>query len=152
MPDSDHEIQQLLSEFSAWFTLPVQWGDQDAMRHVNNALYFRWFESARNAYANRLGMPNMMDEQGIGFIMAATSCNFRRQLSFPDTVHAGARVTRIGRTSLTMEYRVVSESLCAVAADGDSTLVMFDYAAQKPVLVSPELRRTIEQIEGRAFD
>src|SRR5260370_11433228 len=81
----------------------------------------------------------------------ATPCHYRRQLKFPDTVEIGARISRIGRSSLTMEHRLVSESLRAVAAEGDSTLVTFDYLAQKSASLPEHLRARIEQLAGKSF-
>ncbi len=142
------EITRLLTGFPVICTLPVQWGDQDAFAHVNNTTYIRWFESSRFAYGTETGMSQLYETQKIGPILASVSCNYRRQLIFPDTVHVGARITKIGRTSMVMEHRVVSESLQAVAAEGDSTIVMFDYRGQKPVPVSPALRQVLATLEG----
>jgi acyl-CoA thioester hydrolase len=144
----DAEISRLLAGYPAFCTLPIQWGEQDAFGHVNNIIYFRWFESARIAYGNRVGLSELFETKKIGPILAAVGCNYRRQLIFPDTVHVGARITKIGRTSFVMEHRVVSENLRAVAAEGDSTVVMFDYGAQRPIPVSPALRQAVEQLEG----
>src|SRR5947209_15630375 len=91
-----------LEGFPVVLTVAVQWGDQDAFGHVNNTVYFRWFESARIAYCARLGLSG--SRAAIGPILASITCHYRRQLTFPDTVRIGARVTRIGRTSLTMEH------------------------------------------------
>jgi acyl-CoA thioester hydrolase len=140
------ESKRLLAAYPVFSTFAVQWGDQDAFAHVNNTVYLRWFESARIAYGDKMGLSH--EAHGIGPILAAVACNYRRQLIYPDVVHIGARVTKIGRTSYVMEHRIVSESLRAVAAEGDSTLVMFDYGAQKPVPVSPAMRKIIEQLEG----
>ncbi|MSR58521.1 MAG: acyl-CoA thioesterase [Planctomycetaceae bacterium] len=146
----DAELTRQLAGFPVLCTLPIQWGDQDAFGHVNNTIYLRWFESARIAYGNQVGLSQLFERQKIGPILAAVQCNYRRQLIFPDTVHIGARITKIGRTSLVMEHRVVSETLKTIAAEGDSTVVMFDYAAQKPVPVSLALRQAILEIEGPA--
>ena len=129
----DSEIEKLCAGFPVWITLPIQWGDQDAFGHVNNTVYLRWFESARIAYGKRIDLGDTTEGKKVGPILAAISCQYRRQLTFPDTVIIGARITRIGRSSLTMEHRVVSEVLRAIAAEGDSTLVTFDYAAQKAI-------------------
>ena len=129
----------------------AQEGDQDAFGHVNNTVYFRWFESARIAYGSRIALSESGDGQKIAPILASINCNYRRQLKFPDTVHVGARITRLGRSSLTMEHRLVSEYWRAVAAEGDSTLVAFDYLAQKSVPLPPEVRARIEQLEGKTF-
>ncbi len=147
----DSEIEKLREGFPIWVTLPVQWGDQDAFGHVNNTVYFRWFESARIAYGGRIDLSESGDGGKIAPILAAITCNYRRQLKYPDTVHVGARIVRIGRSSLTMEHRLVSEAWRAVVAEGDSTLVAFDYAAQKPVPVPAAVRSRIEQLEGKRF-
>ena len=125
----DTEIEKLRQGFPVWITLPIQWGDQDAFRHVNNTVYLRWFESARIAYGSQIDLAESGEGKKVAPILAAIACNYRRQLKFPDTVHVGARITRLGRSSLTMEHCIISESLRAVAAEGDSTLVAFDYLA-----------------------
>src|SRR3954464_3197376 len=95
-------VRQLLAEYPVTISLPVQWGDQDAFGHVNNAIYFRWYESARIAYSQRIGLIDLFESERIGPILASISCDYRRAITFPDTVDVGSRVTRIGRTSLGM--------------------------------------------------
>ena len=132
----------------AW---PVQWGDQDSFGHVNNTVLFRWFESGRIAYFERLGLGRVTPGEGLGPILATINCNFRRQLNYPDTVHIGTRVTKIGNSSLTIAHAVFSERLQLLAADGDSVVVILDYGAQKPARVPDEVRSTIATLEGRTF-
>src|SRR5678815_2496598 len=103
----DSEMENLREGYAVWVTLPVQWGDQDAFGHVNNTVYFRWFESARIAYGTRIELSESGDGRKIAPILAAINCNYRRQLKYPDTVHVGARIIRIGRSSLTMEHRLI---------------------------------------------
>ena len=142
------EIAALLADFPVIVSVPVQWGDMDAFQHVNNTVYFRWFETARIAYTGRLGLGKLMVDTRVGPILAAIGCNYRRQITFPDTVHIGSRILKIGRTSLTMEHALVSETNQAVSADGTSTLVVFDYKSQRPVPVLPEIRRAIALLEN----
>jgi acyl-CoA thioester hydrolase len=148
----DSELAQHLAGYPVFISLPVQWGDQDAFAHVNNVIYLRWFESARIAYGDMIGLSQLMETKKIGPILAAVKCNFRRQLTFPETVHIGARIASIGRTSMVMEHRVVSSRLRAPVADGDSTIVTFDYKTQKPTPVPPEVRAAIEALEGRPLE
>ncbi len=138
-----------LADFPARIELPVQWGDQDAFGHVNNTVYFRWYESARIVYLERLGLGDKNSTSGLGPILAAIGCDYRRQVKYPDRVLVGARVIRIGRTSMTMEHKVWSRAQQAVVADGHSTIVAFDYAADRPRAVPAEMRAAIEQLEGR---
>src|SRR5712691_11634259 len=88
--------------------IPVAWGDMDAFGHVNNTIYFKWFESARIAYFEKIGLNERMRRAHRGPILARTSCDFEKPLTFPDTVRASARVVRLGTTSFLMEYRVTS--------------------------------------------
>ena len=128
---------------------PVQWGDQDAFGHVNNLVYFRWMESARIEYFRRAGVQGAAGQQGTGPILASVKCDFRRQLLYPDTVLISASVTSFGQTSMKMAHRVYSTAHQAIAAEGDSTIVMFDYTSQRPVVVSDDIRKKIEGIEGQ---
>lgn len=133
-------------------TLPVQWGDQDAFGHVNNVVFFRWFETARVEYLHRAGLGHMMAGTAIGPILASIKCDYRRQLSHPDTVLVSASITGIGRTSLKMAHLVYSQSQQAIIAEGDSTIVVFDYATQRPTPVPADVRAKIEALEGRKFE
>ena len=141
----------LLAEFPVVITLPVQWGDQDAFGHVNNTVPFKWFESVRIAYSRRIGLFELFETAGIGPILAATACNYRRQVTFPDTVEVGIRVVRIGRSSLGMEQAAVSQKQGAIVADGTSTTVIFDYRANQSRPVPASVRSAIETLERRSF-
>jgi acyl-CoA thioester hydrolase len=140
-----------LCEYPLVISLPLQWGDQDAFGHVNNTIYLRWCETARVQYLMRIGLW-MISPEGIGPILASFSCDYRRPLTYPDTVHVGARVTRIGTSSFRMEHRVVSDSLGVVAADAHSTIVVLDYKVQKSTPMPEAVRKEIERIEGRKFE
>ncbi|MDA1184464.1 MAG: thioesterase family protein [Acidobacteria bacterium] len=136
-----------LPEFALTIELPILWGDQDAFGHVNNTLSFRWFESARIAYLERSGMAALMQAGDVGPILASVSCNFRRQLRYPDTVCIGARISRLGRTSFTMEHAVYSVSQQTIASDGSSTVVVFDYKTNRPRRIPDDLRAAADRFE-----
>jgi acyl-CoA thioester hydrolase len=138
-----------LADHSVTLALPIQWGDQDAFGHVNNVVHFRWMESARIHYFGCAGLGHMMSNQGQGPILASIKCDYRRQLTFPDTVLISASVTSFGRTSFKMVHRIYSTDQKAIAAEGESVIVMFDYAAQKSVPVSDEIRAIIAALENR---
>lgn len=147
---SQLETPEPLRGYPVIFTLPLQWGDQDAFGHVNNVVYFRWFESARVVYLEQSGLGHMMTGDGIGPILAAIHCDYRRQLNYPDRVHIGARVTHLGNSSLQMQHVVYSEALAATTAEGSSVIVAFDYRAQKSVRIPDDIRAKIQQMEQRA--
>jgi acyl-CoA thioester hydrolase len=144
-------VDDLLAGYPVVISLPVQWGDMDAFEHVNNVVYFRWFESARIAYFGRIGVMKHRSGESIGPILAATSCDYRRPIVFPDTVRVGIRATRIGRTSLGLEHRIVSDEQKVVAAEGEATIVFYDYASGRPHPVPDQIRRAVEALERRVF-
>jgi acyl-CoA thioester hydrolase len=129
--------------------LPIQWGDQDAFGHVNGVVYFRWFETARVEYLDRSLGQLMSRAAGQGPILASIKCDYRRQLKHPDTILVSASITEIGRSSLKMRHLLYSQAQQAIAAEGESTVVMFDYQSQRPVPVPDDIRRQIERLEGR---
>ena len=146
--------QNTLTELSAYpvvTTWPIQWGDQDAFGHVNNTVPIRWFESSRLAYLEQTPLHAREVSGGLGPILAAIHCNYRSQLTYPDTIHVGARIAAIGRTSFKMEHAVYSEAGRSIAAEGDSVVVVFNYETQKPTRVPDEVRAAIEAIEGRSL-
>jgi acyl-CoA thioester hydrolase len=143
------QVAEPLADFPIVIWLPVQWGDQDAFGHVNNTVYFRWCESARIEYLDKLGLSDLMRAEGIGPILAAISCNYRRPVTYPDSVQIGAQITRIGGRSLTMEHRIFSEGQQHVVADSTSTIVVFDYNRQASHAVPDDIRKKIERLEGK---
>ena len=147
----EHAPNSHLLTFPILVVQPVQWGDQDAFGHVNNTIYLRWFESGRVAYFDRIGLSEMMRQSKIGPILASLTCNYRRQVTYPDQVRIGTRVSRIGHTSLTLEHRITSDSGQSIVTEGTSTIVAFDYAQNRPVPVPEALRREIALLEGRTF-
>jgi acyl-CoA thioester hydrolase len=144
--------QPELAEHPVVISLPVLWGDQDAFGHVNNTIPIRWFESARIAYIETPQIAEALQREKVGPILAAISCNYRRQIKYPDKALVGARITRLGRSSLTMAHAVWSEGQQTIVADGESTIVIFDYASQRPVRISDAMRSAIGKLEGRSFE
>jgi acyl-CoA thioester hydrolase len=142
----------LLAEFPVVLTLPVLWGDQDAFGHVNNLVYLRWCETARVEYLCRIAQWPKLPPEGVGPILASIHCDYKRPLNYPDVIQVGARVTRIGNSSMRMEHSIVSMNLDALAATADSTLVLLDYNRNQAVPVPGEARKIIGDLEGKNFE
>jgi len=140
---------ELLAGYPVVVEIPVAWGDMDYFRHVNNIVFFRYFESARIEYLERIGFRELAADDPVGPILASTGCRFRRPLTWPDTVAVGARVTGVGEDRFSMAYRLVSRKSGEVAAEGDGVLVSFDYAEQKKVPLPERVRLAIELLQGR---
>lgn len=152
MPDfSDvpEDIRARLAGYQTITCLPVQWGDQDAFGHVNNVIYFRWFESARIDLLNDCHSAVTMSGTGLGPILASVKCDYRRQLRFPDTVFIGSKITRSGRSSADITHVIVSREQGEIVAEGVSVIVVFDYDAQRVTRIPDDLRQQFEaSIQG----
>jgi acyl-CoA thioester hydrolase len=138
-------VDELLKDFPITLVRDVEWGQMDAFSHVNNTIYFRFFESARLEYFGRVGFAKHMESHGVGPILASTSCRFKVPLTFPDTVTIGARVDpeTLGEDRFTMIYRVVSHQHGAVAADGEGLIVSYDYNNACKAPVPAQIRQNI---------
>lgn len=128
--------------------LPVQWGEMDALRHVNNAVYLRWVESARMEYFLRCGILARVETHDIGPILATTTIDFKAPVSHPGVVVAEATVTRLGNTSLTMGYRIRKESPAGpLAAEATGVVVLVEYGTGRKVALDDAIREGIRALE-----
>ena len=126
----------------------VCWGEMDALGHVNNTVYFRYFEDVRIVYFEKIGYKNVTAAEKIGPILARIDCNFKRPLVYPDTITVGAWVSKIGNTSMQLDYEVYSHSQEMVVAEGTSVVVMLDYAKGDKISITQEQRAQIEGLQG----
>lgn len=136
-----------LAAYPSRLSLPIQWGDMDAFHHVNNVIHIRWLESSRIHYLEQAGMRKLMSVHKLGPILAAVNCNYKRQLAYPGSVRIGARIARLGRSSMTVVHRIVDEQSAEVAAEGESVVVVFDFSRQRPVRIPPDIRDAVNQYQ-----
>jgi acyl-CoA thioester hydrolase len=141
-------MPEILEGYPVTLEVPVAWGEMDAMGHVNNIVYFRYFESARIAYFEKMGLIDYMKETGVGPILATTTCRFRIPLSYPDTVRIGAKVVSVEEDRFVMHYLVFSRRHGKPAAEGEGVIVPFNYRQGRKVPVPETLREKIQQLEA----
>ena len=121
----------------------------DAFAHLNNTVYFRYFESARIAYFERMAiLTENNTPQSIGPILASTSCRFKAPIFYPDTVQSCTRVLEVGEDRFSMEHVIFSQKLGKLAAKGEGLIVAYDYSNARKASVPREWKRRIEHIEG----
>jgi acyl-CoA thioester hydrolase len=136
-----------LSGFPVVIEIPVAWGEMDALRHVNNIVYFRYFESARIAYFEKLRFWEFMNQTGVGPILASIQCRFKIPLAYPDIVTVGARIPKIEQDRFVMEYRAVSHKSQAVAAEGEGVVVSYNYRENRKTPLPEEMKQRILTLE-----
>lgn len=141
------DSHNLLAGYTVVVEMPVLWGHMDAFQHVNNTVYFRFFESARIAYGDRIGMYKFLKEHGIGPILAATSCDFLKPLRYPDTVTVGCKTVRLSESDIEQEYAICSDRLKKLAAVGTARIVAYDYHQLKKSRFPQPLIDNILQLE-----
>jgi acyl-CoA thioester hydrolase len=119
--------------------IPVRWGDLDAMGHVNNTVYFRYFETVRIAWFGTLGIG--LGREAVGPVMANGFCNFRREIGYPGELLARHYVVAPGRSSLDTFFTLARvDAPEVVCADGGATLVWVDLRSQRTVPVPDHVR------------
>lgn len=138
-----------LAPFPVVVEVDVAWGEMDSYAHVNNVVYFRYFENARIVYFDRIGWSALRWERGLGPIMASTQARFRKPVSYPDHLFIGARLLDMQPDRITLEHKLVSAKWNAVACEGQVVVVSYDYTAGTKTPLPEAIRRAIEQLEGR---
>ena len=129
--------------------IPVQWGDMDALGHVNHTIYIKWMETARMHYFNACGFSETYTTQGIGPILAAIEVEYLRPVVFGETIRVETRMSRIGRASFDMEYRLTSVSASPEqVALGLAKCVVYNYTTAKPTPMDETLRTAIDSLEA----
>jgi acyl-CoA thioester hydrolase len=126
----------------------VRWGDVDSMGHVNNAKYFTYCESARMSYFAAVGMDAFRAGGRYGPALAAASLNFRRQVRYPADLAVWTRVSKLGRSSFTMDYEILDAETDEPVADGAGVIVWVDYESGRPEPLPEGLRAAIRAYAG----
>jgi acyl-CoA thioester hydrolase len=135
--------------YSVCQEIAVLWGDLDALGHVNNTRYFGWLEEARLAYLRMIGV-DLTLEAPQKPVLASTSVDFLRPVYWPDSVRVEGKTTRLGRTSLTMDYRVTSIGQQCVVATGSAVLVLLAPSTNRPTIIPDVMRDAIRRLDPEA--
>lgn len=141
-------LEELVAGYPIVVRQAVVWGEMDSYRHVNNVVYFRYFENARLEYCRRLGWPEIERDSGIGPILATTQARFRRALTYPDNIAITARLGTLGTDRFTLEHHIFSEQLGSLTTEGVGTIVAFHYERGEKTELPEELRRRIAALEA----
>ena len=134
------------SAYKAFRTLSTRWMDNDAYGHVNNVVYYSWFDTAVNAHLIEHGALDIRHGQTIGLVVE-THCNYFTPVEFPQNVEAGLRVALIGRTSVRYEVGLFRQGDPLTAAKGHFVHVYVDRASRRPTALSAKLKSLLEALK-----
>lgn len=144
-----------LPDFHFTMPLDVWFRELDAMGHVNNAVYFTYFEEARSRYWMSLLSEGHepWDIRKLGFIVVHAECDYASSATMGEPLLIGCRVSGIGRSSFQIDYRIVSgearsDAVARVVATGRTVQALYDWGAKKTLPFTDELRKRIEAREG----
>ncbi|MGR5528852.1 acyl-CoA thioesterase [Vibrio alfacsensis] len=141
-------MDTLLNDFPVITEIKVAWGEMDALQHVNNAVYFRYFETARLDYFNKINILIDLKTTQVGPVLSETQCRYKLPVTFPDTLLIGSRVVDIQEDRLTMEYQVFSKKWGKIATIATATGVMFDFKNNVKTAIPKHVRDSILELES----
>jgi len=139
-------VEKHLAGYPVVISQTVVWGDMDAYRHVNNVVYFRYFENVRLEYLERLDWRGFEKETGVGPIVSSIQARYRRAVTYPDKLWVGARLLSLEEDRYTLEHRIVSEALKDWTTSGQVVIVAYHYPTAKKVVIPDELERRIRAL------
>lgn len=136
-------------EFAHFLALPTRWMDNDAYGHVNNVVYYSFFDTAVNRFLIDRGVLRIDASPVIGLVVE-TGCRYHRPLAFPDTVEVGVRVAHLGTSSVRYELGVFRQGDDTAAAEGHFVHVYVDRDARTPTPLPAEVRAVLKSIHRPA--
>ena len=133
------------SDFSVWRSMTTRWADNDAYGHVNNTVYYEWFDSAVNAWLVEQGMLDIANGDPIALVVE-TRCTYAAPLKFPQMVEIGLAVAELGRSSIRYRIGIFAGDATEAAAEGEFVHVVVDRTTRRPAPIPIEWRTKLEAI------
>jgi acyl-CoA thioester hydrolase len=125
--------------------MPTRWIDNDVYLHVNNVVYYSFFDTAVNQYLIEQGVLDIERSNIIGLVVE-TKCNYFMPVTFPDLVHAGLRVEKLGNSSVRYGIGLFRNNDVSTAAQGHFVHVYVDRATRKAAAIPTDMRAALERI------
>ncbi|MBW8184970.1 acyl-CoA thioesterase [Shewanella nanhaiensis] len=124
-------MDDFIKQYPIYTEIPVAWGEMDALQHVNNVVYFRYFESARIDFFNQINLFSELQTANIGPVLADNHARYKRPVTYPDTLLVGVTISDVQSDRFMMHYTAFSQAQQAVTTLGSSLVVMFNFKTGK---------------------
>ncbi|MFT5789078.1 MAG: acyl-CoA thioester hydrolase [Shewanella sp.] len=141
-------MDDFLAQHSISKDIQVAWGEMDALQHVNNSVYFKYFETARIDFFNQINLLGDLKMTGVGPVLSETNARFKRPVAFPDSLVVGIRISDIHQERFVMHYTVFSKAQQAVTTIGWAKVVMFNFKTGQKAKLTPELLSALLKYES----
>jgi acyl-CoA thioester hydrolase len=132
-------------DYRVFRRIATRWQDNDVYGHVNNAVYYGWFDTAVNTHLIEAGVLDIVAGQVIGLVVE-TGCRYARAVAFPQVVEVGLRAAHVGRSSVRYEIGLFTDGSSAAAAEGFFVHVYVDRADRRPVELAADWRVVLQAI------
>ena len=143
--DSEKLQPDQRSAYRVFRSIGTRWSDNDAYGHVNNVVYYSWFDTVVNAHLIEHGVLDIQHGETIGLVVE-TQCNYFSGLSFPQVVEAGLRVARLGASSVRYEIGLFAAGASSTSARGHFVHVYVDRQSRRPVPLPKALKAVLEKL------
>jgi acyl-CoA thioester hydrolase len=129
-----------------YFTdITTRWMDNDIYGHVNNVVYYSYFDSVANKYLIEEGGLDIKNSQVVGFVVAS-NCQYKSPIAYPQVIEAGLRVNRLGNSSVEYGFGIFQQDSSVASAMGTFTHVFVDRSTDKPVAIPASIRSALEAV------
>jgi acyl-CoA thioester hydrolase len=133
------------ADFPHLLEIQTRWNDNDLYGHVNNVVYYAFFDTAVNKHLIEAGCLDIQASSVIGLVVE-TQCQYFKPIAFPDVVHAGMRVTKLGTSSVRYEIGIFRNDEDSASAQGHFVHVYVERASNRPTPLPGDLRAALEKI------
>ena len=144
-PSNDRMGPEPRSAYKAFRSIGTRWMDNDAYGHVNNVVYYSWFDTVVNAHLIEHGVLDIHHGQAIGLVVE-TQCFYFAPLAFPQNIDAGIRVAKLGTSSVRYEVGLFAQGEDLSAARGHFVHVYVDRVSRRPVSLPDPLKQLLETL------
>ena len=139
------EIRETRDRYRFFLPIQTRWNDNDTYGHVNNAVYYEYFDTAVNRFLVGEGGLDIHAAPCIGLVVESL-CRYHAAISYPDAIEAGLRVGRLGRSSVRWEVAIFRSGADEAVADGHFIHVFVDRATNRPHPIPERIRAALERI------
>lgn len=136
--------------YKFWKRIETRFADIDANQHVNNVVYFTYFEMVRLDYMGQVGVPGLKVPGKYGPAVISQTCNYRKQVFHPSTLDAGCRAIELRNSSFVVEYELYLKDTDTLVCEGSTVMAWVDFTLPGAIPLPDELTRRIAEFEGVA--